>query len=139
MIRRSTLGVKIFLDKGARVPKCLDNYFHYCSVERTLLEGKYVCCLTIEGAEADFFPGGFVAVSARTRNFLFERVAFKPGKVLEIQTLSGKRIRRNHLFCKKCVANTGVMANFDRADVAGRMNVTFKCSRCSFLWKLKNI
>lgn len=139
MIRRSTLGVKIFLDKRVRVPKWIDNYFHYYSVDRTSLGGKCVRCLTIEDAEADFFPGGSVAVSVRTRNFLFERVAFKPGKVLEIQTLSGKLIRRNHLFCVKCVTNTGVMADFDRADVAGRINATFQCSQCSFRWKLKNI
>ena len=82
-------GVRILLAPNSQVSEYVKS-LPDVGFETTELKDKVLTVVTIDKAEAGFFPGGIVGLRVdRQRNY---RIGFNPATVLEIQTQDGELI-----------------------------------------------
>lgn len=109
------------------------------SLETTEVKDRSLLVVRIDRGDAVFAPGGYVVLRVgRQRAY---RVGFSPDSVLEIQTLDGELIKRNHHMCVDCCANSGKMVSYSQSpEIAGKIDATFQCEQnLEHQWELKHI
>ncbi len=109
------------------------------SLETTEVKDKSLTVVRIDKGDAGFVGGGSVVL--RVGRQRVHRVGFSPDSVLEIQTLNGELIKRNHHMCVDCCANTGKMVDYSQsAEIVGTIDATFQCEQNpEHQWELKHI
>ena len=127
-------GVEILLVPGTFIPSFvheLEQGRVHTSYETFMT--RRVFALRISNAEADFIPGGLVAIRASSADG-GGRVAFGRNAVFEIRELPMTEqsvIKRNRNLCVKCVEFSG-----RDTTISDKYNVMkFTCKRCGETWE----
>ena len=120
-------GVRVLLTTKAEIPDWILNS-RAISLETEEIQGRNLPVVKINNGDAEFIGGGSVALRiGRQKGY---RVGFEPNSVLEIQTLEGELIKRNHHMCVPCGANTGRMVSYSpSSEGVGLVDATFQCER----------
>lgn len=130
-------GVRVLLTPDSPMPDWITSQ-KGVSVGRELVKGKEFPAIEIPQGDAEFIGGGAVAISFSGQKA--QRVGFNPESVLEIQSLGGELVKRNHHMCTECIANTGRMISYQAGEFAGKVNAVFQCEQNpTHQWELKNI
>ncbi len=131
-------GIKLLLEPETRVRDWVRYQTLNVEIGRERFNGRSVRFVKICNGEAQFFPSGGVEV--KMPGCAEFRVAFQPRKVLEIRDLKGNLIERNHYLCTECFTLTGKMENYEPSTIAaGRVDESFKCTKCGHHWELKTV
>lgn len=129
-------GVRILLTPETQIPDWVMQS-PGVSLGTTEIHGRVVPTVDVEKGEGGFIPGGAVDLRTGRRQY---RAAFGPNSVLEIQTLDGRLVKRNHHMCIECGANTGTRISYSPSEeIFGTVDAVFQCGQNpEHGWKVKN-
>lgn len=130
MEKRQEGGVIIVLPKGATVPPFIPVGNDGIAVSEGMFEGHAVTLLTIPGGDAEFIPGGQVAI--RLRGKRNDIVAFQSDVVCVILDSTGITRERNRRLCPNCWDFTRVLMP-DSGDSLGPGHLRtreYLCTSC---------
>lgn len=134
---KERIGVRFLLTPETQIPDWVMQS-PGVSLGTTETHGRVVPMIDVKKGDGGFIPGGAVDLKTGRRKY---RVAFGPGSVLEIQTLNGGLIKRNHFMCVECGAITGkIISHAPSEEIFGTENAVVQCGQNpEHRWEARNI